>query len=59
MEKFLSITIWFPTITLLVARQNANSNLTPAIVQVAYTFTVILCQEWNRVITRKYQSILH
>ncbi len=33
-------------------------NLTPAVVQIAYTFTVILCQEWDRAITRKYQSTL-
>ncbi len=33
-------------------------NLTSTVVQIAYTFAVILCQEWNRAITRKYQSIL-
>ncbi len=32
-------------------------NLTPAAVQIAYTFIVILCQEWNRAIIRRYQSI--
>ncbi len=33
-------------------------NLMPAVVQIAYTFTIILCQEWSRAITRKYQSTL-
>ncbi len=34
-------------------------NLIPAVVQIAYTFSIILCQEWNRAIMCKYQSILH
>ncbi len=46
---------------ILISFHSTNAqyrNLLPTVVQIAYTFAVILCKEWNKAITRKYQSVL-
>ncbi len=47
----IPIKYYFPFHTWAVLKHDA-------VVQIAYTFIVILCQEWNKAITRKYQPIL-